>query len=170
MTLQSIGDAVIASTAQGAVTRMNAAAERLTGRPLSEARGHPLIDLFHIVNSQSRQPVLDPVQQVIARSEFVGLANGTLLLAKDGRELQIADSAPPIRAADRVVQGVALVFSDVSETYRARETLRRSELWLRTLLANLRSGVVVHATDTHIVEFNTAACRILGLSEDQLLG
>ena len=170
VTLQSIGDAVIATTAQGSITRMNAAAERLTGWTLAEARGRPLIEVFHIVNSQTRQPVLDPVNQVITRGEVVGLANGTLLLAKDGREFQIADSAAPIRAPDGSVQGVVLVFSDVTDTYLAGETLRRNEQRLRTLLANLRSGVLVHATDTSLVEVNAAACRILGLSEDQLLG
>ncbi|GCL65465.1 PAS domain-containing protein [Pseudaquabacterium pictum] len=170
VTLQSIGDAVIATTAEGSITRMNVAAERLTGWTLAEARGRPLIDVFHIVSSETRQPVKDPVDQVIARGEVVGLANGTLLLAKDGREFQIADSAAPIRSSDGKVQGVVLVFSDVTDSYRASETLRRNEQRLRTLLANLRSGVLVHNADTTLVEVNAAACRILGLSEDQLLG
>jgi PAS domain S-box-containing protein len=48
--------------------------------------------------------------------------------------------------------------------------LRANELRLRNLLANLRSGVVVHDPQTQVIEVNASACRILGLTEAQLLG
>ena len=135
ITLLSIGDAVVATDAEGRITRMNAVAERLTGWSLSEAMGRPLPAVFRIVNAGSREPVMDPVQLVMERGEVVGLANHIALLARDGSEYHIADSAAPIRHADGHILGVVLVFSDVSESYRVRQLLEENEARFRTLAA-----------------------------------
>jgi PAS domain S-box-containing protein len=127
ITLQSIGDAVLATDSAGRITRLNPTAERLTGWPLAEALGRPLVEVFHIINAATREPVANPVQQVLARGEVVGLANHTALLARDGQEYQIADSAAPIRDRAGKIVGVVLVFSDVTERYRAQQALRDSE-------------------------------------------
>jgi PAS domain S-box-containing protein len=169
-TLHSIGDAVIATDPRGRIVRLNATAERLTGWPMAEAVGQPLTDVFRILDGRSREPMVDPVRKVIEHGEVVGLANATLLVARDGTEYQIADSAAPIRGPGGEVTGVVLVFSDVTERYRVQEALRANEERLRSLLANLHAGVVVHGPDTRVIEANPAACRILGLSLDQLLG
>jgi len=169
-TLNSIGDAVIATDADGRVVRMNGTAERLTGWTAAEALGQPLAAVFRIVQGQGRAPAIDPVRQVIEQGRTVGLANDTLLLARDGREYQIADSAAPIRAPDGRITGVVLVFSDVTERYRVQEALRANEERLRALLANLHAGVVIHAPDTQVLDANPSACRILGLTLDQLRG
>lgn len=132
-TLQSIGDAVIATDANGLITRMNPTAERLTGWPLSDASGHPLADVFHIVDTETRIPSASPAERAMAKRDVVGLSNHTSLLARDGHEYQIADSAAPIRDADGQIVGVVLVFSDVSEQYRVRNALATSvELLERT--------------------------------------
>jgi len=123
ITLQSIGDAVIATDAAGLITRMNPTAERLTGWSLANAAGQPLTEVFQIINAQTRLPSTDPVQLVMAHGEVVGLANHTALIARDGQEYQIFDSAAPIRNAAGQVVGVVLVFSDVTEAYRVREEL-----------------------------------------------
>jgi diguanylate cyclase (GGDEF)-like protein/PAS domain S-box-containing protein len=133
ITLQSIGDAVVATDTQGLVTRMNRTAERLTGWPLEEALGRPLDHVFRIVNAQSRGPMVSPVALVLERGDVVGLANHTALLSRDGTEYQIADSGAPIRNAAGQVVGVVLVFSDVTESYRVRQALATSvELLERT--------------------------------------
>ena len=170
VTLQSIGDAVIATTPAGTVTRMNRAAERLTGWPLQEARGRELGEIFRILDSQTRSLLPDPVQSAIEHGQVQNQTNSMLLISRDGSERQIAACEAPIRAADGSVQGVVLVFSDVTAAFLANEALRSNEQRLRTLLANLRSGVLVHDTDTRLVEVNQSACRILGLTEAQLLG
>lgn len=131
ITLRSIGDAVIATDVAGHVTRMNPTAERLTGWTLADAMGHALTDVFRIVNADTRQPVADPVQLVMEHGQVVGLANHTVLLARDGLEYQIADSAAPIRNAAGEIVGVVLVFSDVTEKYRVEQELRESEHTLR---------------------------------------
>ena len=131
ITLQSIGDAVIATDAQGCITRMNGTAERLTGWTLSTALGKPLPEVFRIVNAQTRLTAVNPVQLVMERGAVVGLANHTALLARDGKEYQISDSAAPIRNTTGQIEGVVLVFSDVTEDYRVREALERTAELLR---------------------------------------
>lgn len=135
ITLHSIGDGVVATDAQGRITRMNPVAERLTGWPFSEARGKELSEVFRIVNASTRQPVVDPVQMVVAKGEVVGLSNHTTLLARGGAEYQISDSAAPIRNAQRDIVGVVLVFSDVTESYHVRKQLEANEARFRTLTA-----------------------------------
>lgn len=133
VTLTSIGDAVIATDLSGNITRMNPAAERLTAWSRNDALGQPLVNVFHIVNSKTREPADDPVLRVLATGNVVGLANHTVLIDREGREYQIADSAAPIRSISGNVIGVVLVFSDVTEEYAILEKLAESEKRFRTL-------------------------------------
>jgi PAS domain S-box-containing protein len=126
ITLQSIGDAVVATDAQGRVQRLNGVAERLTGWTQAEAAGRPLGEVFRIVNAHTRAACDDPVAKVLATGEIVGLANHTVLLARGGSEYQIADSGAPIRAADGAIVGVVLVFRDVTEEHALQEQLAQS--------------------------------------------
>lgn len=121
-TLTSIGDAVVATDAQGLVTFQNQVASALTGWPVDEARGVALHKVFHIVNEVTRAVVESPVDRVLREGQVVGLANHTILIGKDGSEVAIDDSAAPIRDAKGEIQGAVLVFRDVSER---RETERR---------------------------------------------
>jgi PAS domain S-box-containing protein len=170
ITLESIGDAVIATDAQGCITRLNRAAEKLTGWQCDEALGRPLGDVFRIFNARTRAPASDPVQLVLTRGEIVGLANDTLLVSRHGREYQVADSAAPIRDRQGSVVGVVLVFSDVTERYRIEQALRHNEERLRSLLDNLAAGVIVHGADGRVLDANPVACRVTGLSLEALCG
>ncbi|MFO8049032.1 MAG: response regulator, partial [Desulfosudaceae bacterium] len=87
----------------------------------------PVSEVFHIINGQTREPVVDPVEQVLQSGALVGLANHTVLVAKDDREYQIADSAAPIRDAAGQTTGVVLVFRDVTEKYQMEEKFRQSQ-------------------------------------------
>ncbi len=170
ITLQSIGDAVIATDIEGRVTRMNPAAERLTGWSLAEALGRPLSEVFVIVNALSRQAVENPVVRVVRTGSVVGLANHTVLLSRRGEEYQIADSASPIKDRLGKVRGVILVFSDVTEKYRAEEELRTSEAEFRSLVENMQVGVLLFSPRGEILLSNPRACEILGAGEDRLRG
>jgi len=125
ITLNAIGDAVIATDIGRRITRMNPTAERLTAWSLAEAKGRPLAEIFRIVNDQSRETVADPAQLAITLGEVVSLPKHTLLLARDGQEYRIADSAAPIRDAANEIVGVVMVFTDVSEQYRSEQGLAR---------------------------------------------
>ena len=170
ITLNSIGDAVIATDTEGRITRMNPAAEALTGWSMAEAKDRMLSEVFCIINAETRQPAVNPVQLVKTRGETVGMTNHTTLLARHGGEYQIADSAAPIRNASSDIVGVVLVFSDISEKYQTELALRQSEARYRSLLDNLSSGVVVHHADTSILLSNAMAAVLLGLTQDQMLG
>jgi PAS domain S-box-containing protein len=171
ITLRSIGDAVIATDPQGRVTRINPTAEQLTGWPLTEAAGRPLGDVFRIVNTLTRAPAIDPVQQAIAKGEVIGLANHTSLIARDGAEYQIADSAAPIRNATGHIRGVVLVFHDISAEYKIREALRRSEEQLKTVFDSVRTGIaVIDGNDLSILEINQAVCELIGLPRSEIVG
>jgi len=132
--LKAIGDAVIATDAQGRVELLNPVAEALTGWRQEEARGRALREIFRIVDAHSREPSQDPVAQVLREDRVVGLANHTLLIARDGTEYQIADSAAPIRDPGGAVSGVVLVFRDVTESYRMRQDLETRETRYRELV------------------------------------
>ncbi len=121
VTLQCIGDAVIATDVAGRVTDFNAVAERLTGWSADEARGRPLTEVFQIVAEDTGVPVEAPVARVLREGVVVGLANHTALLARDGARRPIADSAAPIRTAAGEIIGVVLVFRDQSEERRAEQ-------------------------------------------------
>ncbi len=120
VTFASIGDGVITTDTSGRVLRLNRMAEALTGWKSQEACGRALADVFNIINEQTRAPAKDPVTRVIATGRIEGLANHTALIARDGTEHAIADSAAPIRKASGEIIGVVLVFRDVTEA-RARE-------------------------------------------------
>src|SRR5262249_17957493 len=117
-TLQSIGDAVIATDARGYVEFLNPVAERLTGWTERDAVGRPCDGIFRIVNENTRQTVESPVARVLRLGAVVGLANSTILVAADGSERPIDDSGAPILGTDGQLRGVVLVFRDITERRR----------------------------------------------------
>src|SRR5262245_48932330 len=135
--LTSIGDAVIATDARGRVTFTNPVARDLTGWDQEEAAGKPLEHVFQIVSDETRESVEQPVARVLRDGTVVGLANHALLIARDGTERPIADSAAPIRDEAGNIGGVVLAFRDIAGHRRWEEALRQSESELRRLNAEL---------------------------------
>ena len=115
ITLESIGDAMITTDSTGHVAYMNPVAERLTGWKKDDAAGKPLDQVFHIISDMDRQRVDSPVDRVLNEGKTSGLAGSTVLLARDGSEYSVEDSAAPIRSRDGALVGTVLVFRDVSE-------------------------------------------------------
>jgi len=126
-TLKSIGDAVISTDTQGLVELMNPVAETLTGWKQDEAMGRSLEDVFSIINENTREKAENPVRKIIKDGLGVGLANHTILIARDGKEHQIADSAAPIKDTDGTVIGVVLVFRDITHEVETEEKLLQSQ-------------------------------------------
>jgi PAS domain S-box-containing protein len=140
VTLNSIGDAVLTTDAEGCVTLLNPPAEALTGWSLSEAMGRPADEIFDIVNQKTRQPVTIPIQATLKHGTMQGLANHTILIARDGSECAIADSCAPIRDSAGQVVGAVLVFRDVSEEYATQQALRESEARSKFALKMTHTG------------------------------
>ena len=127
VTLRSIGDGVVTTDIDGRVVLMNRVAEELMGWRIDEARGKPLEEVFRIVNEQTRDVCENPVHKVMQSGNIVGLANHTVLIARDGTERVIADSGAPIKDHAGKIVGVVLVFRDETENRRTQQSLRSAE-------------------------------------------
>ncbi|MGD9949347.1 MAG: PAS domain-containing protein [Desulfobulbus sp.] len=170
ITLNSIGDAVIATDTDGCVSRMNPIAETLTGWTTEDGQGKPLLEVFNIINAQTREPAFNPVGHVLATGNTVGLANHTVLIAKGGEEYQIADSAAPIRGSDGVTTGVVLVFRDVTEEYRMRDEMAQTHTLLRAVVEQSHIPMLMAtAPDSCIRLVNQACLDFLGVPNEQYL-
>jgi PAS domain S-box-containing protein len=126
-TLASIGDGVITCDVDGRVQMMNPVAQGLTGWSQTEAHGRPLEEVFRIVHSTTREVVENPVAKVKRLNSIVGVANHTVLVRKDGTELQIADSGAPIPDQRGGTAGIVLVFRDITMERRTQDALLASE-------------------------------------------
>ena len=169
-TLQSIGDAVIATDAEGRITFMNAIAEHLTGWTIAEATGKVSRDVFHIINEQTRREVQSPVEQVLREGVIVGLANHTVLVTQDGREYPIEDSGAPITDDAGKLVGVVLVFHDVTESRRKERTIYESQERTRRIIETALDAVVEIGEDSRIIGWNPQAEQIFGWSAQEVLG
>lgn len=178
-TLYSIGDGIITTDTQSRVREMNRVAEAMTGWTEAEAQGQPLVEVFNIINQETRAKVLNPVDTVLREGVIVGLANHTLLISRDGTERAIADSAAPIGDDWGKVSGVVLVFSDVTEKYRVEAALKKSEQEYRLLFESMLDGFALHEiicdkegrpVDYRFLSVNPAFERLTGLSAADVVG
>jgi PAS domain S-box-containing protein len=192
VTLHSIGDAVLATDAHGRITRMNSIAEKLTGWTQAEALGRAIGEVFVIINEETRQPAIIPVEKVLATGEIHGLANHTVVIARDGTECPIADSAAPIRDREGAIIGVVLVFRDVTEEKKAEKAISESARQLRELNESLERRVAERTAELQqqaeiisgandaiitldyredIIQFwNQGAERLYGWRKEEVLG
>ena len=161
-TLTSIGDAVIATDTEGRVTFLNPVAEALTRWTVDEARGQALSSVFRLVDAATRAECESPIARALRENHVVTLGDRIVLLAKDGSEVRIDDSAAPIRDEQHRPVGAVVVFRDVSERQHAAERLHEAEEQLRQAqkmeaIGRLAGGVA------H--DFNNMMAVVLGYAE-----
>ncbi|HYV99502.1 MAG TPA: PAS domain S-box protein, partial [Gemmatimonadaceae bacterium] len=166
VTLASIGDGVVVTDASGGVLSLNPEAERLTGWSEAAARGRPLTEVFRIVNEQTRQPVENPVELVIRRGTTVGLANHTVLIAQNGAEVPIDDSAAPIRDRNGALVGIVLVFRDVRE----QRATQLSRARLAAIVESSGEAIVTKNLDGIIQTWNESAAHLFGYRPEEAIG
>ena len=167
-TLRSIGDAVIATDAGGRIQFINPIAEELTGWKSAETEGKPLAEVFHILDENTRQPAADLAARVLRDGKVIGLANHTVLAAKDGREIPVDDSAAPILDDHGKITGVVLVFRDVTQRRVARRQLEESESRYRLLFESNPLPMWVYDTKTlAFLAVNNAAIERYGYTEQE---
>ena len=165
VTLRSIGDAVITTNTQGAVTYLNEVAERLTGWSLADARDKQLETVFRIVNETTGATVENPAIRALRDGVIVGLANHTVLIGRDGTRTAIDDSAAPIRDERGRVSGSVLIFRDVSAARREAQEKAKQLLTARLLAAIVDSSddaIISKNLDGIIQSWNKAAERLFG--------
>ncbi len=170
VTLASIGDAVITTDNAGRVTFLNGEAERLTGWPKADALGRPLPQIFHIINEATRALVENPVVKVFRTGSVVGLANHTVLVARDGREFIIDDSGAPIRNGAGEIIGVVLVFRDNTEKKHAEEAVRESQALYHSLVEQLPAGIFRKDAAGRYVFVNKYFCDLRHATPELFLG
>ena len=166
VTLSSIGDAVIATDTDGRVTFLNRIAQVLTGWGQEDAAGRPLESVFRIVDEHTRQPAENPAQRALVERRVVGLANHTLLVARDGTVRPIDDSGAPILDESGAVAGVVLVFRDIAERKASEEARAR----LAAIVESSDDAIVSKTLDGIILSWNAGAERIFGYPAVEVMG
>ena len=146
VTLTSIGDAVITTDNDGRIVHLNAVAQSLTGWSKADATGRGLEEVFVIINEEPRRTAENPVRKVLTEGVTANVANHTLLIAKDGREIPVEDSAAPIRGSDGSLIGVILVFRDV--TQRRQSERERTALLERERLSRVQAEIAARQLHT----------------------
>ena len=167
--LASIGDAVITTDTESKITFLNPVAEAMTGWKLDEALGQTLETVFNIVNEETRKPASNPVARVLREGAVAGLANHTALLARDGRETAIADSAAPIRDATGKITGVVMVFHDVAQQRRSETALRESNQSLSEARDHLEKRVRERTAELNAAnrDLRDLSARLLKVQDEE---
>ncbi|SPJ33179.1 EAL domain-containing protein [Kushneria phyllosphaerae] len=122
VTLDSIGDGVIATDMAGSVVFMNPVAEEITGWHFSQARQCPLQEVFHLHGADMTPQSLELINTCLSRNEVCMTDEDAILINKEHRVLEVKATVAPVRAAGGSAMGVIVVFQDLS---RARELQRR---------------------------------------------
>ena len=126
-TLASIADAVITAGSDGRVTGLNRAAEELTGWKTAEASGRPFGEVFRLVDAETRRTDEMPVADVVEHGTVLRSADYVMLVSRDGRSRPVEHSVAPIQDEEGRIDGMVLVFRDVTERCRAEQAVRESE-------------------------------------------
>lgn len=125
-TLKSLGEAVIATDRKGIIKIMNPFAEVLTGWTREEALGKPLATVFNIISEGTDKQAEDPITKAIRQDSFYGLADQTVLIAKEGARTPVDIIGTAIKDDRDCIIGVVLIFYDIIERIRIDETLKRT--------------------------------------------
>ncbi|MDP1572794.1 MAG: EAL domain-containing protein [Thiobacillus sp.] len=125
VTIESIGDAVVVTDADGLIEFLNPRAEELTGSSSVDAQGRRVSDVLSLINEQSGEPVSNPLELALRRNTAVELDSHTVIRRTDGATIAISDTAAPIRSSDGKVLGGVLVFQDETE----RRSLMQRLAW-----------------------------------------
>jgi PAS domain S-box-containing protein len=155
VTLCSIGDAVITTDREGMISFLNPVAEALTGWN-QEAVGKPLENVIRLINEDRREPVEVPTVEALTQRRTHKLPDHSLLIAKDGTERSISDSAALIRNDKGEIAGLVLVFRDITERRNTERALARTQSYADDIIETLREPFLVLDSDLRVKTANRA--------------
>jgi PAS domain S-box-containing protein len=130
---------------------------------------HTMAEFAPLVHAEDRAAAMARVHACLAgqgpyASEHrMVRADGSILWVEDRGDVVERDaSGAPLRMLGRIV--------DITARRYAESALNDNEQRLQALLDNISCGVIVHGPDSHIIDANPAACRVTGLTLDQMRG
>lgn len=168
-TLRCVGDGVVAIDENERISFMNPVAESLLGWHFDEVKGKKADDIVHLEDS-SQQPVAIPTREMLTRDAVIGIDFGMLLVARNGDRRPVDDSIAPIRDDRNRVLGAVMVFRDAQERIAAEQLLRQSETRFRSVFDSAPVGMALISLDNHFLQVNAAICKLLGYTENELVG
>ena len=168
-TFNSIGDAVIATDINARITRLNLAAQKLTGWTLSEALGRPVDEILYIISAETRQPIISLVLDTLAQGIIHYLPKHSLLVSRNGNEYAIGDSCAPIINLDGTIDGAVIIFRDITAQESAQAKLQASEQLFRATFENASVGIAHVGHDGRLLRINNQFSRMVGYSVAELL-
>ncbi len=169
VTLQSIGDGVIAVDRANAVVLINKAAEQMTGWTSREAVGMQLPVVFRVLDEHGSDPLSSHLQQVHDVLTRLELPARSVLIARSGTGRSIANSVSPIIDGEGNFIGVVLVFRDVTEREKAEAALQRSEYNYRTIMEQAAEGISIADLDGNYIDANGRMLEMLGYTRGEYL-
>lgn len=169
-TLASIGDAVISTDAEGCVVFINPIALSLTRWSESEVVGKHLDDILRLINEQTREKVESPAARVLREGAIAGMANHTVLIARDGTEVPIDDSAAPIRNERRELTGVVLIFRDITQRRKAEQELRSTREQLQLVTDTMAAAVTRCSREHRYIWVNRRYAEWLAGPSEEIAG
>ncbi|MBE9007137.1 response regulator [Fortiea sp. LEGE XX443] len=160
--LNSMSDAVIATNEQGIVTFINPAAELITGWKQADALGKDISKIFRLIDEVTETSLENPVTKVLRDGQVVYLDEFTSLITKNGSRIPIGDSASPIMRQPGQINGVVVVFWNLSERQQAqlleqalhkeRELNQLKSLFISTVSHEFRNPLSVIQSSVELLE------------------
>jgi PAS domain S-box-containing protein len=169
-TLKSIGDAVIATDNEGRIRFINPIAEALTGWKQEDALGQDIVQVFHIIDGETRAAIENPAVDMLRKDAVVDLRKQIALIARDGRETPIDNNVAPIKDEKGNITGVVLVFRDISRHKLAQEALKENEKRYRQLVEHAPAGIYeIDVLNSKFISVNDVMCEYTGYTREEFL-
>jgi PAS domain S-box-containing protein len=166
--LKSVGDAVIVTNENLEVKYMNPVAEYLTGWAIESSMDRKLDEVYKVIDEETRETLVNSAKRSLQDNTITGLAHSALLITREGKEIPIDDTASPMRDDDGKVNGVVLIFQDISERKIAENTIKENERRYRNLFDNATDAIFVESLSGEILSVNNEACNLLGYTKNDL--
>lgn len=168
--LYSIGDGVISTDKKGKIQMLNPQAEELTGWKEEEAKGKDIESVFKIINEYTRKKAENPIKRVLREGIVIGLANHTILISRDGKEIPISDSGAPIIGSDGKIMGAVFVFRDQTKERELQKEIEEAKKFSEGILETAREPLLVLNGKLEVIYANKSFYDIFKIKEEETIG
>ncbi len=167
--INSIGDGLITTDENGKITNINPVAEKLTGWKKNEVLGTSFDKVFNVIHTETGQKVFNSIKEIISKNIRITLSENAILISKNGKRYYISASISNLKDDKGNVNGIVVIFRDVTDKHEMREKLSSNEKFYHSLFEQSASGIVVHDEKGNILEVNNRFCDLFGYTKEELL-